>query len=109
MVHKIISDLDFEKSSHLGILKKVIFYGGELDSSITQIAYTELLAGEAVNQHSHDSMEEVFLVLEGSCEFVLNGISFILKEESLIKVAPKTLHRIRALSDSRLIYFGVAL
>lgn len=109
MVHKIISDLDFEKSSHLGILKKVIFYGEEMNSSITQIAYTQLLAGEAVNEHSHDSMEEVFLVLEGNCEFVLNGISFILKEESLIRVAPKIFHKIKALSDSRLIYFGVAV
>ena len=109
MVFKNINDLDFEKSSHIGILKKVIFNGWEMSSSVTQIAFSELLAGEVVEEHSHVSMEEVFIVLEGSCEFVLNGVSFLLKEESLIKIAPNTIHKIRALSHSRLIYFGVAL
>jgi len=80
-----------------------------MSSSVTQIAFTELLAGDIVKEHSHDSMEEIFIVLEGSCEFVLNGISFFLKKEAVIKIAPKTIHEIRAISHSRLIYFGVAV
>lgn len=107
--HKIISDINFEASSHLNILKKVLYTEIEMTSSITQVAYTEIKAGEIVTEHTHDSMEEVFLLLEGSCEFVLDGVSHILKKESLIKISPKTLHKIKALSDSRLFYFSVAL
>jgi quercetin dioxygenase-like cupin family protein len=109
LVFKNINDLDFEKSSHFGIHKKVIFNEREMSSSVTQIAFTELLAGDIVKEHSHVSMEEIFIVLEGSCEFVLNGISFFLKKEAVIKIAPNTIHEIRAISHSRLIYFGVAV
>lgn len=109
MFFRYIKDLDFEKSSHLGIPKKVIFKGMEMCSSITQIAFTELKAGEVVEEHSHVSMEEIFIVLEGSCEFILNGISFFLEDEAVIKIEPNTIHEIKAISHSRLIYFGVAL
>ena len=81
MVFRNINDLDFEKSSHFGILKKVIFNGTEMCSSVTQIAFTELIVGEVVEEHSHVSMEEIFIVLEGSCEFILNGVSFFLKNK----------------------------
>jgi quercetin dioxygenase-like cupin family protein len=73
-----ISEIEFTTSSHPGQLKKVMFLGSEMISSITQVAYAELLAGEIIEEHLHESMEEVFLVLEGNCEFYLNGVPQIL-------------------------------
>ena len=54
-----ISEIEFKKSSHPGQLKKVIFIGSEMRSAITQVAYAELIAGEIIEEHLHDSMEEV--------------------------------------------------
>ena len=109
MNHKDIALLNFEESNHFGILKKVIFTGVEMKSLVTQVAYAELHSEDVVIEHSHDSMEEVFFVLEGSCEFELDGVLHILKKESVIKIPPRTFHRIKALSDSKLFYFSVAL
>ena len=89
-----ISELEFTKSSHPRQLKKVIFKGSEMKSSITQVAYAELLAGEIIDEHFHDSMEEVFLVLDGNCEFCLDGVPQVLIKDSVIKIAPKIKHKL---------------
>jgi quercetin dioxygenase-like cupin family protein len=104
-----IKELSFEKSSHLGVLKKVIYSNLDLLSATTQVAYTELKEGIEVEEHSHDSMEEVFLVLEGKCEFYLNGNVHILNKESVIKVPPKIKHKIKAITHLKLFYFGIKI
>ena len=103
-----ISELEFTKSSHPGQVRKVVFRGSEMTSAVTQVAYAELLEGEIIEEHFHDSMEEVFLVLEGNCEFYLNGVPQLLIKDSVIKIAPKIKHKIKALSDIKLYYFGVS-
>ena len=108
MESKNISKIEFTKSSHPGQLKKVIFLGSEMISSVTQVAYAELLAGEIIEEHLHDTMEEVFLVLEGNCEFYLNGVPQVLIKDSVIKIAPKIKHKLKALTDIKLYYFGVS-
>ena len=108
MDSKNISEIEFTKSSHLGQLKKVIFVGSEMISSVTQVAYAELLEGEIIEEHLHDSMEEVFLVLEGNCEFCLDGVPQVLIKNSVIKIAPKIKHMIKALTETKLYYFGVS-
>ncbi len=108
MESKNISEIEFTKSSHPGQLKKVIFTGSEMTSSVTQVAYAELLAGEIIDEHLHESMEEFFLILDGQCEFCLNGVSHILFKDSVIKIAPKIKHKLQALTDTKFYYFGVS-
>ena len=48
------------KSIHPGHLKKVIFTGPEMTSAVTQVAYAELPAGGIIEEHFHNTMEEVF-------------------------------------------------
>ena len=103
-----ISEIDFTESCHPGHLKKVIFRGSEMRSSLTQVAYAELLAGEIIEEHLHESMEEVFFVLDGYCEFCLNGVLHVLIKDSVIKIAPKIKHKVKALADTKLYYFGVS-
>ena len=97
-----ISEIEFTKSSHSGQLKKVIFIGSEMTSAVTQVAYAELFSGEIVEEHLHDSMEEVFLVLDGSCEFCLDGVPQLLIKDSVIKIAPKIKHKLKALTETKL-------
>jgi quercetin dioxygenase-like cupin family protein len=106
---KEISKLDYENSSHLEVFKKVIFSSSELISLATQVAYTELKVGVEVGEHAHETMEEFFLVLEGSCEFSLDGQRYVLNKETAIRVPPKIRHKIKAITHCRLFYFGVAI
>lgn len=108
MDFKSISEIEFSNSSHLGQIKKVLFHGYEMTSSVTQVAYAELRAGDSVEEHYHDSMEEVFLILDGECEFSLDGVSRLLKKEDVIKIAPKIKHKLKAFRDTKLYYFGVS-
>ena len=80
-----------------------------MTSAVTQVAYAELFAGEIVEEHLHDSMEEVFLILDGECEFVLNGVLHLLKKYDVIKIAPKIKHQLKALRDTKVYYFGVSI
>jgi quercetin dioxygenase-like cupin family protein len=105
---KSISEIEFSNSSHPGQIKKVLFHGYEMTSSVTQVAYAELRAGDSIEEHYHDSMEEVFLILDGECEFSLDGVSHLLKKEDVIKIAPKIKHKLKAFRDTKLYYFGVS-
>ncbi len=79
-----------------------------MKSSVTQVAYAELHAGEFIEEHLHDSMEEVFLILDGECEFSLDGVSHLFKKDDVIKIAPKIKHTLRSIRDTKLYYFGVS-
>ncbi len=108
MDYKNISEIEFSNSSHPSQTKKVIFNGNEMTSTVTQVAYAELRAGDSVEEHYHDSMEEVFLILDGECEFSLDGVLHILKKEDVIKIGPKIKHKLTAFQDTKLYYFGVS-
>lgn len=105
---KSISEIEFSNSSHPGQTKKVIFHGFEMISPVTQVAYAELRAMDIVAEHYHESMEEVFLILDGKCEFSLDGVSHLLKKDDVIKISPKIKHTLRSIRDTKLYYFGVS-
>lgn len=77
-------------------------------SAITQVSFTELRAGDSVEEHSHESMEKVFLILDGECEFTMNGVIHLLTKDDVIKVAPKIKHTLVAIRETKLYYFGVS-
>lgn len=108
MDFKRISDIELSDSSHPGQSKKVIFLSSELSSAVTQVAYSEFRAGDSVEEHSHESMEEVFLILDGECEVILDGVLHLLKKDDVIKIAPKIKHKLKALRDTKVYYFGVS-
>ena len=89
--------------------KKVFFIGEEFVSNITQVAYTELNKGVEVVNHTHNSMEEVFFLLEGVCEFNIQGASILAEKQSIIRIPINQEHSIRAISDCKLFYFGVSI
>lgn len=106
---KVIERLNFVPSSHLGIFKKIIFGNVDLDSNITQVAFTEITSGNIIESHVHESMEEIFLILAGQCEFIVDGEYFLLDREAVIKIPSGKFHSIRALTDCRLFYFGISV
>lgn len=106
---KNLANLNWTDSNHSGILKKVCFAGEEFVSNITQVAYTELNKGVEVVNHTHNSMEEVFFLLEGVCEFNIQGESILAEKQSIIRVPINQEHSIRAISDCKIFYFGVSI
>ena len=108
-LHKDLASLDWINANHNGILKKVCFFGEEFISNITQVAYTELKEGIEVNTHTHTSMEEVFFLIEGICEFKIQGESILAEKQSIIRIPVNKEHSLRAISDCKFFYFGVSI
>jgi quercetin dioxygenase-like cupin family protein len=106
---KHLADLDWIDANHSGVFKKVCFGGEEFASNITQVAYTELNQGVEVAAHIHVSMEEVFFLIEGVCEFNIQGETILAEKQSIIKIPKNKKHSLRAISDCKLFYFGVSI
>lgn len=96
-------------SSHSNIKKRVLFNGNEFASNITQIAYTKLELGNVVKSHLHQTMEEVFFIVDGTCEFIIDKKIIIANKDSVIRVPANVYHSLRAITECCFYYFGVAI
>lgn len=89
--------------------KRVLIGKDETATDITQIAVTYLKAGECVSEHKHGTMEEMFLVLDGSVELNSYGEKTVCVKEDFIHIEAGTPHGLRALEDTRLMTVGCAV
>ena len=78
-------------------------------SKITQIAYTELNQGIEIDSHIHETMEEIFFLLEGICEFFIQDKKIIVEEQTIIRIPIKCKHSLKAITNCKFYYFGVSI
>lgn len=93
-------------TSHKAGMKRVLLAANESDCPITQIAITDLKAGEVAETHSHEDMQEGFYVLSGELDIVLDGAVEHCKAEDFVYVKCGTSHELRAISDVRVMTIG---
>ena len=106
---KNLSELEWADSSHIGVQKKVFFSDNAFSSNITQVAYSELEKGAEVVSHIHETMEEVFYLLDGVCEFNIKGVTILADKNSLVRIPTNSEHSLLAISYCKFIYFGVSI
>ena len=84
------------KSLAAGIICKVT-------SASTNGAYTvlelSLPAGAGAPLHSHQREDEVFYILEGSCEILINGASYLAETGAVVVLPKNTAHAFRNTGD----------
>ena len=88
--------------------KRVLIANNETSTLITQVAITELKKGENVEEHSHPTMEEHFIFLEGECTAVIDGNKEACKAGTFLKVPAKAIHSLQPITDIRMITIGIA-
>ena len=93
-------------SSHKVGLKRVLLAAGESGCAITQIAVTDLKAGEVAEVHLHEDMQEGFYVMSGELEVVLDGEVERCEAEDFVWVERSTSHELRAITDVRMMTIG---
>ena len=104
-----LQDIKQLTTSHSCGEKRVLIGKDETDTDITHIAVTSLKAGECVDEHTHGTMEEMFLVLDGSVEFTSYGENTICVKDDFIHIKAGIPHGLRALEDTRLLTIGCAV
>lgn len=87
-------------------MKRVLLAANESGCPITQIAITDLKAGEIAEAHIHEDMQEGFYVLSGELNIILYGKTEHCKAEDFVYVKCGTSHELRAITDVRVMTIG---
>lgn len=101
-----LNDIEPIATSHKAGMKRVLLAANESGCPITQIAITDLKAGEVAEAHSHPEMQEGFYVISGELDIVLDGETEHCKAEDFVYVKCGTRHELRAVSDVRVMTIG---
>lgn len=96
-------------SSHKVGLKRVLLAAEESECAITQIAVTDLKAGEVAEAHVHEDMMEGFYVMNGELDMVLDGEVEHCTEGDFVWVECGVSHELRAVTDVRMMTIGCAI
>src|SRR5262245_46463900 len=67
--------------------------------------FLELPVGEAATRHSHDLGHEVFLILQGRCEFEIDGETAVLERGQLCLAMADQLHSVRNVGDEPVVMY----
>lgn len=93
-------------TSHAVGEKRVLLSRGESGCDLTQIAVTDLQAGETALAHIHPDMQEGFYVLEGDLDVMLNDEVLHCHKDDFVYVESGTAHELHAITRVRVMTLG---
>lgn len=91
-----------------GIMKRVLLPESELPCSV-RLSQATLIPGQQVSAHHHEHICEVFYILSGQGEFIVDGETVEVGEGSTIRIDAGEVHAVVNGSDNdlSLLYFGL--
>ena len=104
-----LNDILPVKTSHDVGEKRVLIAANESGCSLTQIAITDLKAGETAIAHIHPDMQEAFFVLSGDLDVALNDTIHHCHADDFMYVNSGTAHELRAVTDVRVMTIGCVI
>jgi mannose-6-phosphate isomerase-like protein (cupin superfamily) len=76
-----------------GVLKKVLFACGDLQSGTVRMAnWAKLLPGRSFASHYHEDMQEVFIMVAGAARLVIDGAEVVLAPGDAVRIDPGEVH-----------------
>lgn len=100
-----------EDINNPGVLKKILFHREDfLDGRLQMINWAKLPVGKEFNNHLHENMEEVFIILNGEVEIIVDGEKDVLSGGDAVFIPQKKAHQMKNLGkkDIHYIALGVA-
>lgn len=104
-----LKNITVTKTSHDVGGKRVLVAANESGCSLTQIAVTDLKAGEIAVAHIHPDMQEGFYVLRGDLDVTLDGETEHCTAEDFVYVQSGTAHELHAITDVRVLTIGCVI
>lgn len=105
-----VDDVVGEAVSHnLDIIKKVLLNEHELPCSI-RLSHALLSPGQKASAHRHEGLCEVFYVLSGCGQMIVDNIDYPLEQGSCILVEAGELHELVNSGETEMavLYFGLS-
>lgn len=106
MMKRSLVDITLVPYSHKVGLKRVLLAAEESGCAITQIAITDLKAGEKAETHVHEDMMEGFYVLYGCLDIKLYNEIVNCKAGDFVWVKSGMSHELHAKTDVRMMTIG---
>lgn len=109
------SNLDFIPASHEdpkdpGALKKVLLKRGDIpDGTISMINWARIPKGKTFKPHFHESMIEVFIIINGKVRVKIGEDETILEKGDMAIAHEKEIHSFENLSDEDVDYFAMGI
>ena len=103
---KTLSDIQSVITSHAVGEKRVLLSRKESGCNLTQIAVTDLKAGEVALAHIHPDMQEGFYVIEGDLDVMLNDSIQHCHKDDFVYVECGTPHELHAITNVRVMTIG---
>lgn len=103
---KSLNDIKPVVTSHDVGQKRVLLAANESGCSLTQIAVTDLKAGDVAEAHIHPDMQEGFYVLSGELDVKLDDEVQHCTKDDFVYVKSCTSHELRAVTDVRIMTMG---
>ncbi|HYD34584.1 MAG TPA: cupin domain-containing protein [Vitreimonas sp.] len=95
-----------------GVLKKVLFSASDFnpECGLKMLNYAVIQPGRHFELHSHETLEEVFYILEGEGEITVGEETQVIGPEEAVLIPVKTQHIMKNIGDGPLVYlaFGAA-
>jgi len=104
-----LNDIPSVATSHGAGRKRVLLASNESGCSLTQIAVTDLKAGEVASAHVHPDMQEGFYVMSGELEVNLDGEINHCRPNDFVYVDKCTSHEMKAITDVRIMTIGCVI
>ena len=104
-----LNEIKAVSTSHDVGQKRVLLAANESGCSLTQIAVTDLKAGEVAQAHIHPDMQEGFYVLEGNLDVKLADKTLHCTKDDFVYVKSLTSHELLAVTDVRIMTIGCVI
>lgn len=111
IIYKKLSDITSELTTHNVGLKSVLLTQKDTITSITQFAFGVMNINEEIDQHIHETMEEIYYFIKGAGVFYINEKEYSCTENTFIKIPAGYKHQLKSigLKPLEFIYLGIAI
>ncbi|MFZ2188806.1 MAG: cupin domain-containing protein [Candidatus Moraniibacteriota bacterium] len=100
-----------EDPKNPGTLKRVIFTAEDvkIEGIMQMINWSKMPVGKSLALHYHEFMEEVFIILSGKAEFVIDDEREILEATDAVYVPQQSKHLMKNIGTETLEYLAIGV
>lgn len=70
------------------------------------VQYAEITPGHSLSPHAHEN-EQIAVILQGDCDFYVNGIAYPMHAGSIMDIPPMTEHYIQAKGNEKVVNIDI--
>ncbi len=102
-----ISDIKTTDLNHSTQTVKSVYFQSETLDPLTQFATATFNKGDIVEEHSHQTMNELFYVEYGRLILEINGNKDNIEKGTVFIVYAESPHKLEFVEKTKLVYFGI--